>query len=170
LPSGRSGRGRSRAKWVLPGFARLLGSQGLPLLLVVVLVSAQPGDPGAAMARTVLDQLAAFRRGDWAAAYAFASSAIQAQFGPEAFRAMVTGGYAPIARSVSAVVGRTEALDAQHGLVEVRVEGENGETIDALYELVEEQGTWRVNGVVTRPIERGPTASPGSTWTWISLT
>jgi Domain of unknown function (DUF4864) len=139
----------------LPGFARLLGSQGLPLLLVVVLVSAQPGDPGAAMARTVLDQLAAFRRGDWAAAYAFASSAIQAQFGPEAFRAMVTGGYAPIARSVSAVVGRTEALDA-----EVRVEGENGETIDALYELVEEQGTWRVNGVVTRPIERGPTASP----------
>ena len=110
------------------------------------------------MARTVLDQLAAFRRGDWAAAYAFASSAIQAQFAPEAFRAMVTGGYAPIARSVSATVGRVEALDGQRGLVEVRVEGENGETIDALYELVEEQGAWRVHGVVTRPVERGTTA------------
>jgi hypothetical protein len=113
------------------------------------------------MTRTVLDQLAAFRRGDWAAAYAFASSAIQAQFGPEAFRAMVTRGYAPIARSATARVGRVEALDGHRGLVEVRVEGENGETIDALYELLEEQGVWRVNGVLTRPVERGTTASAG---------
>jgi hypothetical protein len=114
------------------------------------------------MAQTVLDQLAAFRRGDWAAAYAFASSAIQAQFAPEAFRAMVTRGYAPIARSASVTVGRVEALDGQHGLVEVRVEGENGETIDALYELVQEQGAWRVNGVLARPAERGTTARIGS--------
>jgi hypothetical protein len=114
------------------------------------------------MARTVLDQLAAFRRGDWAAAYAFASSAIQAQFGPEAFRAMVTRGYAPIARSVSVTVGRVETLDGRRGLVEVRVEGDDGEAIDALYELVEEQGAWRVNGVVTRPVERGTTARAGS--------
>ena len=110
------------------------------------------------MARTVLDQLAAFRRGDWEAAYAFASSTIQAQFAPEAFRAMVTRRYAPIARSASATVGRVDALGGQRGLVEVRVEGENGETVDALYELVEEQGAWRVNGVVTRPVERGTTA------------
>jgi hypothetical protein len=120
--------------------------------------SAQPVDQGQAMTRTVLDQLAAFRRGDWTAAYGFASSAIQAQFGPEAFRVMVTRGYAPIARSASATVGRVEALDGQHGLVEVRVEGENGDTIDALYDLVEEQGAWRVNGVVTRPVARGTTA------------
>jgi hypothetical protein len=114
------------------------------------------------MVRTVLDQLAAFRRGDWSAAYAFASSAIQAQFPPEAFRTMVTRGYAPIARSVGATVGRVEALDGQRGLVEVRVAGENGETVDALYELVEEQGRWRVNGVVTRPVEGGTTARVGA--------
>jgi hypothetical protein len=131
------------------------------LLLLAVAALAQPGDPGRAMAQAVLDQLAAFRRGDWATAYAFASSAIQARFGLEAFRAMVTGGYAPIARSTSATVGRVEALDGQHGLVEVRVEGENGETIDALYELVEEQGAWRVNGVMTRPVTRGTTARVG---------
>jgi hypothetical protein len=113
------------------------------------------------MAQTVVEQLAAFRRGDWAAAYAFASSAIQAQFEPEAFRAMVTHGYAPIARSATATVGRVEVLDGRRGLVEVQVVGENGETIDALYELVEEQGAWRVNGVLTRPVERGPTASSG---------
>jgi len=140
---------------------QLLSSQSLILLLLAA-AGAQPQDQGAAMARTVLDQLAAFRRGDWAAAYALASSAIQAQFGPEAFRAMVTRGYAPIARSATATVGPVEALDGQHGLVEVRVEGENGETIDALYELVEEQGAWRVNGVLTRPVERGATAAIGA--------
>jgi hypothetical protein len=133
----------------------LLGSLALVLATTA---GGQPGDQGRAMAQAVLEQLAAFRRGDWAAAYAFASSAIQAQFTSEAFRTMVTGGYAPIARSVSATVGRVEALDGQHGLVEVRVEGESGETIDALYEMVEEQGAWRVNGVVTRPVERGTTA------------
>jgi hypothetical protein len=132
-------------------------------LLLAAPAGGQPADQGPAMARTVIDQLAAFRRGDWAAAYAFASSAIRAQFAPEAFRAMVTQGYAPIARSVRATVGRVEALDGQHGLVEVRVEGENGETIDALYELVEEHGAWRVNGVVTRPVELGRTARAGST-------
>jgi hypothetical protein len=143
------------------------------LLLLAATGSAQPIDQGHAMAQTVLDQLAAFRRGDWTAAYAFASSAIQAQFGPEAFRVMVTHGYAPIARSASATVGRVEALDGQHGLVEVRVEGENGDTIDALYELVEEQGAWRINGVVTRPAARGTTArvdpdrsSPDPPHTW----
>jgi hypothetical protein len=113
------------------------------------------------MTRTVLDQLAAFRRDDWTGAYAFASASIQAQFGPEAFRAMVTQGYAQIARSRAATVGRVESLDSHHGLVEVRVEGENGETIDALYELVEEQGAWRVNGVMTRPVTRGTTARVG---------
>jgi hypothetical protein len=140
---------------------RLLGSwlmAGGMSLLILGGAGAQPADQGAAMTRTVLDQLAAFRRDDWTSAYGFASSGIQAQFGPEAFRAMVTQGYAAIARSRTATVGRVEPLDSRHGLVEVRVEGENGETIDALYELVEEQGTWRVNGVLTRPVERGPTA------------
>jgi hypothetical protein len=135
-----------------------LAAGGL-VLLALTGVGAQPADQGAAMTRTVLDQLAAFRRDDWVSAYAFASSGIQTQFAPEAFRAMVTQGYAPIARSRTATVSRVEALDSQRGLVEVRVEGENGETIDALYELVEEQGAWRVNGVLTRPVERGTTAS-----------
>jgi hypothetical protein len=128
------------------------------LLLLAAAGSAQPVDQERAMAQTVLDQLAAFRRGDWVAAYAFASSTIQARFGPEAFRVMVTQGYAPIARSASATLGRVEALDGQRGLVEVRVEGTDGETIDALYELVEELGAWRVNGVLTRPVTRGTTA------------
>jgi hypothetical protein len=109
------------------------------------------------MTRTVLDQLAAFRRDDWAAAYAHASSIIQARFGLEAFRQMVTSGYAPIARSARVAVSHVEVVDPGHGVVEVRVEGANGETVDALYELVDEQGSWRINGVLTRPA-RGPSA------------
>ena len=140
---------------------RLLGAQGI-MLLVLAAASAQPVDQGAAMAKTVLDQLDAFRRDDWNAAYGYASSAIQAQFDPEAFREMVTRGYAPISRSATARVRHVEALDAHRGLVEMRVEGHDGETIDALYELVEEQGAWRVNGVITRPVTRGTTARVSS--------
>jgi hypothetical protein len=130
------------------------------LALAPVPAGAQGADPQAtAMIRAVLDQLAAFRRGDWSAAYGYASAAIQAQFPPEAFRQMVTGGYASIARSAQGTVLRTEVLDARRGYVEIRVEGQDGQTVDALYELVEESGAWRVNGVVTRPVARGSTAS-----------
>ena len=80
------------------------------------------------MTRTVLDQLAAFRRDDWAAAYAHASAAIQGRFDLEAFREMVTRGYAPIARSARVTVGDVQLVDAAHGFVEVRVEGADGET------------------------------------------
>ncbi len=42
----------------------------------------------------------------------------------------------------------------------MRVEGANGETVDALYELVDEQGQWRINGVLTRPVEGVTAALP----------
>jgi len=110
------------------------------------------------MAQTVLDQLAAFRRGDWAGAYAFAAEPIRARFTLAAFREMVTRGYGPIARSARGDVRRTEVLDPQHGLVEIRVEGQDGQVIEAVYELVDEGGQWRITGVVARPVEDGVTA------------
>jgi uncharacterized protein DUF4864 len=136
------------------------GAVGLSLLTLAATAAGQGADPRADMARTVLDQLAAFRRDDWAAAYGYASSAIQSRFGLEDFRRMVTGGYAPIARSASATVSHVEVVDPGHGLVEVHVEGANGETVDALYELVDEQGQWRINGVLTRPVEGATAAVP----------
>jgi Domain of unknown function (DUF4864) len=121
-------------------------------------VAGQPSateQQAAAMQQTVLDQLAAFRRGDWAAAYAFASEMIQGQFTLDTFREMVSRGYAPIAQSAAATVLGTEVVGAGRGYVAVRVQGQNGQTVDALYDLVEEHGAWRINGVVTRPAERG---------------
>jgi hypothetical protein len=154
--------GRSGAMATLGPAARVL-AVGLAVAFAMA-----PGSPRAAaqgvepqltaMTRIVLDQLAAFRRDDWSAAYGYASSAIQAQFSPESFRQMVIGGYAAIARSLQGTVLRAEALDTRRGLVEIRVDGVDGETVDALYELVEEFGAWRINGVVTRPATRGSTA------------
>jgi hypothetical protein len=133
----------------------------LAALALAAPVSAQGPDPErqkGAMARAVLDQLAAFRRGDWAAAYTFASAGIRARFDAEAFREMVSHGYAPIARPARGTVLRAEVVDPHRGFVEIRVEGRDGETVDALYELVDEQGAWKVNGVLTRPAAPGATA------------
>lgn len=135
---------------------------GLALLGTSAPVAGQGVDTRAEMTRTVLDQLAAFRRDDWATAYTYASAGIQSRFALEAFRQMVTSGYAPIAHSARATVSRVEVLDATHGLVEVRVEGANGETVDALYELVDEQGSWRIEGVLTRPVGGASAARPGA--------
>ncbi len=128
------------------------------LLAPAVPAVAQPSateQQAVAMTQTVLDQLAAFRRGDWAGAYSFASEMIQGQFTLDSFREMVSRGYAPIAQSAAATVLRTEVVGAARGYVAVRVHGQNGQTIDALYDLVEERGAWKVNGVVTKPAERG---------------
>ena len=136
----------------------------LATVWVLVLLAAAPAGAqgssdaerrGAAMQQVVLDQLAAFRRGDWTTAYGYASQTIQAQFSPEAFRTMVTRGYAQIADSLGATVERTVADDPQRGYVQVRVHGRDGETIEAFYELVDEQGAWRINGVVTKFVEKG---------------
>jgi len=110
------------------------------------------------MVQTVVSQLDAFRRGDWAAAYGYASAAIKDRFPPEAFRRMVAEGYAAIADSVRSTVLDVVLLTPQHGLVEIRVEGRNGQSLDALYELVEEQGAWRIASVVARPTAPGELA------------
>lgn len=135
------------------------------LLWLVSTAVAQQSDAerqAAAMTQTVLQQLEAFRRGDWTTAYGFASSTIQSRFTSEAFREMVTRGYAPIARPLQSRVLATRVIDPQHGLVEIRVEGQNGETVDAVYELLEEQGAWKINGVIARPVQRGPLTMDGA--------
>jgi uncharacterized protein DUF4864 len=98
-----------------------------------------------------MKQLEAFRRGDFDTAYTFASAEIKEQFDRESFELMVKGGYPEIARSASAsIVG---SVLAPNGLVylTLKIRGSNGKSIEALYELVLQNGQWKINGVTAKP-------------------
>jgi len=101
--------------------------------------------------RIVMQQLEAFRRDDFETAFTFASSTIHDMFDTARFEAMVRGGYPEIARSVSASIDGSKRGDAGELYLFVRVRGVNGRAVEAVYELVRENGRWRINGVVTRP-------------------
>jgi hypothetical protein len=102
----------------------------------------------------VVQQLEAFRRNDFDKAFTFASGTIQAQFDRQAFETMVRRGYPEIARSTFAAVTKTELESPGLAYVTVKIRGANGQAIEALYEMVWEDG-WRINGVATRPDAAG---------------
>ena len=103
-----------------------------------------------AAAKPVMQQLDAFRRDDYDTAYTFASEEIRRQFDRLRFEAMVRRGYPEIARSTFALVARTELVPDGAAYVTVKIRGDNGQAIEARYELVWQDG-WKINGVVTRP-------------------
>jgi Domain of unknown function (DUF4864) len=128
-----------------------------PLLLAVMLLAsgvsaAAQIDPDAeAAGRIVMQQLDAFRRDDFEAAFGFASAEIHELFDRARFEAMVRGGYPEIAQSVSAIIDGSERGAGGRLYLLVRVRGANGRGIEAVYEMVREERGWRINGVVTRP-------------------
>jgi len=107
-----------------------------------------------AAADPVVKQLEAFRRGDFDTAFTFASGMIQAQFDRSAFETMVRRGYPEIARSAFAAVTKTELESPGLAYVTVKIRGANGQAIEAMYEMVWEDG-WRINSVATRPDAAG---------------
>jgi hypothetical protein len=125
--------------------------------LVAVLSSAgwgwaQPGPPAPAEAlEPPMQQLEAFRRGDFDAAYTFATAEIKDQFDRQAFEQMVKGGYPEIARSTSATVADSRLTAAGTAYVMLRIRGTNGKSIVAIYELVLQEGKWTINGVTSWP-------------------
>jgi Domain of unknown function (DUF4864) len=124
----------------------------LALLLCLAPPAGGAGEPAvAAAAEPVLQQLEAFRRGDFDTAYSFASAAIHQQFDRAAFERMVTGGYPEIARSVFAVVAEGDLAPSGKVYLVLKIRGANGVSIEAVYELVDEAGDWKINAVVARP-------------------
>ena|SRR5437773_6307135 len=99
----------------------------------------------------VMQQLEAFRRDDFDAAFTFASRMIHDLFDRSRFEAMVRGGYPEIARSARATIDGSKRGDAGELYLFVRVHGENGRAVEAVYEMISESGLWRINSVVTRP-------------------
>ena len=104
-----------------------------------------------AAADAVLGQLDAFRRGDYDAAYTFASEGIRQIFNRESFEQMVKTGYPEIARSAAATVNQATIAPNGHAYLIMKIRGANGSRIEAIYELVWEDNRWKIAGVVSRP-------------------
>ena len=127
-----------------------------PLLAVLLLgwlagAGAQNDTDVEAAGRSVMQQLEAFRRDDFDAAFGFASAEIHELFDRPRFEAMVRGGYPEIASSAAAIIDGSQRGPGGRLYLMVRVRGTNGQRIEAVYEMVPENGQWRINGVVTRP-------------------
>ena len=104
-----------------------------------------------AAADPIMKQLEAFRQDDYDTAYGFASAEIQQLFDRASFERMVKGGYPEIANSTFALIARSEPTPDGHVHVRVRIRGANGNSVEAVYDMVREPGGWRINGVVTKP-------------------
>lgn len=101
-----------------------------------------------AIRTTIESQMAAFRRDDGAAAFAFATPSIQAMFGtPENFLEMVRRGYAPVYRPRSVEFAEIVG-DADHPVQLVHLVGPDGEAVIAAYEMARGASGWKINGCV----------------------
>jgi hypothetical protein len=99
------------------------------------------------LARVIGSQLSDFRRGDYAGAYAFADSALQAQVSPALFEHMVKTGYPAIAESRSVSFG--VSLDnGSEAIVTVGIMSQSGHLLQYHYFLLREHNGWRISGVV----------------------
>ena len=123
----------------------------LLLALGATIAGAQAANTDArAAAVPVVKQLEAFRRNDFDTAFTFASGMIQERFDRRNFEVMVRRGYPEIAQSTFAAVTKTELESPGLAYVTVKIRGANGQSIEALYEMVWESD-WKINGVATRP-------------------
>ena len=115
--------------------------------------AAEPPNP--AIEVVITRQLEAFRRDDAAAAFAIASPFIQGTFGDAGtFVMMVERGFRPIRRSER---HRFLNLDTVEGrlIQRVLIDGADGSTAVARYEMIVVDGQWRINGCA---LEKGEAA------------
>ena len=121
---------------------------GLLLLIQSVAVPAVAQSPGESALRAVITrQLDAMNQGDYAAAFAIASPAIQQLFqDAPRFKAMIERGYPQVAHSRS---HRFLGLNSDTGrlIQRVFIDSEAG-TVVGSYEMLEIDGQWRINGVI----------------------
>lgn len=132
----------------------LLGWAGLALLALAAPAGEWRPSPREIRepVQAVVDaQLAAFQRGDFPAAHAWACAALQLQFPPELFAAMIRRGYPGLLRHRRADLGIVRDNRQGRAQVEVEVTPAQGDVQYYRYWLVREDGAWRVEGVVVVP-------------------
>lgn len=128
--------------------------------------NATPKEREAAI-RSIMSQLEAFRRNDYARAVHYQSSWLKETYPTvEGFRQSIVTNYPQFARYQSIDVERTRANDdGAHVAVRVRLTGQDGVTVKALYMMIREGRAYRVGGVIggTRPYQpRKPSSSGNS--------
>mgnify|MGYP003394218760 CR=1 FL=1 len=119
------------------------------LLALPLAVGAEESNPPPDAGDLVLRQLQALRAHDFAAAYALASMELRRNFRRAEFEWMVKRAHPEIASSDFAFVVRTHSA-GDYLYVTVKVRGRNGQNVEALYEVVQEKGLWKVNALSTR--------------------
>jgi ABC-type transporter MlaC component len=119
------------------------------LLALTVAAPAQEPLPADDAADLVLRQLAALRAHDFGQAYAFASAELRRHFTRSEFEWMVKRAHPEVASSSHAFIVRTHEA-AGFAYVTVKIQGRNGQNVEALYEMVREKGQWKVNALSSR--------------------
>jgi hypothetical protein len=122
----------------------------LALLLALVPVDTSAQAPGEAVQGVIADQIEAFEKGELERAFAHASPLIQGMFGTaENFGRMVEEGYPMVWRPAEV---RFSGLAERGGrLVQtVLITDAAGRLYVADYEMLDLDGTWRINGVTLR--------------------
>ena len=101
---------------------------------------------------TIDGQISAFSEGDFAAAFEYASPTIQSMFGsPDRFEFMVRSGY-PMVVSPQAVQYLDLTEIGGGYLQKVLLQDPSGQTHILIYQMIEWQGSWRINGVGFAPL------------------
>jgi hypothetical protein len=149
--NGNCGRGAgfstTRPWWIL-ALAAGLG-------VLVVILRADDGDglhysraeTKQELVAVVTKQLAAFRTGDAAGAYAFTARGLRKKFSQEQFMAMVGRAYPAIAHNAHAEFGL--ALDdGVQAVLPVDIFTADGRGTSYRYLLVREEGAWRISSVL----------------------
>ena len=123
-------------------------------LLIVIAPSMGQETPAPDVVETpwqdvISSQIQAFRDRDAPGAFMYAGASFHVQF-PDAetfFNTIMGSGYSPIMDSMSHSFGEFRMIGTDGVIQEVRLIGVNQELFGALYQLTEEQGGWRVQGV-----------------------
>lgn len=135
--------------------SRNLVMSALLTFAVVTLVYAE--EPVDTAQMIIKNQIAAFLNNDAAAAYSFASPAIQEKFlNQNLFFEMVKRTYQPVFRPGNFAFGRSKVVGDQV-IQEVLITGPDGKDWTAIYQLVRQpDGAYKINGVQILQSAPGP--------------
>lgn len=131
---------------------RILLAVALSLLMPVMPTNADEAARSTAQ-EIIRSQIEAFKAGQDAAAYSYASPTIQGYF-PDisVFMDMVKRGYAPVYAPRNYDFGRTKEPSDGVVIQELLVTGPDGKPWTAVYTLVRQSdGAWKINGVQLLP-------------------